>query len=440
MNNIIVTNKRWNDLVNLITPLDLVLFEGKDLVSSTIKTLQNKKLRLTDISSQDFSISHVGIVVSALLLPHLKELDPNEFYVWESTSSLRLPGFDNEVPDVFGKHKLGVQIRNLKKVIEVYNGNVYIAKLKKNPLYMNNSFPNNDKLPKSNLSVEFEKIIDNLKNDFNKIDLSENIIDIDPQTISNDFDSIIDDINKGIQQFDEQLSYPQNDFDFIIDDINKGIRRFDQLPFTPPAPAVHEDSKLASKEMVEIIDNVSSDLQKINHSLFDSIDISTNFLIAQMNQTIREINKNIDETIDLANVLEKDIDDTCKQFNQMIYEKLKQSKEYKHIVKEIRYIYESYGNRIYNSSFLDLLSALYPFLRPFRNLKYKILRKISHLFKSKKIQQESLFCSQFVAIIYSRFNIIDRSIDVKNFVPIDFLGYDEDGQKNIVNNIFKIIK
>ena len=60
--------------------------------------------------------------------------------------------------------------------------------------------------------------------------------------------------------------------------------------------------------------------------------------------------------------------------------------------------------------------------------------------KSKKIKEEKLFCSQFVAIVYKELGLIDRKMNVKNFVPVDFLGVDEDGQKNIVSNIFKICK
>jgi len=375
--NILIVDKRWNDLVKLITPLDLVLFAGKDIVSSTIRNLQDKKLTVGNFS-------HVGVIVSSFVLPHIKELQPGEWYVWESTSSLRLPGFENEVPDIFGKHKLGVQIRNLKQVLDVYNGDIYIAKVKNNPLYLNYNLNiqipsprqspiSQEESPKFKLSTtqelaEIIKVLDRPS----EIIVSDKII-----TISEEFDKIIEDIDKVIHENDE-------------------------------SPV--------------------------------SEDISSNFMVQRMHDTIKEINQNIDEAMVIAKEIEKEIDDLCIYFNKFVEDKSKKSKNYKDIIREIRCIYEIYGNRMYNASALDLLSALYPVLRPLRNLKYKVLRGFAKLFKNKKIEPNAVFCSQFVAIIYSRLGVIDKSIDIKNFVPVDFLGCDEDGQKNIVSNIYKIIK
>jgi hypothetical protein len=380
--NILIVDKRWDDLVKLITPLDLVLFAGKDLVSSTIRNLQDKKLAIGNFS-------HVGVIVSSFVLPHIKELQPGEWYVWESTSSLRLPGFENEVPDIFGKHKLGVQIRNLKQVLDVYNGDIYIAKIKNNPLYLNynlniqipsprQSPVSPEDSPKFKLSTtqelaEIIKVLDKPS----EIIVADKII-----TISEEFDKIIQDIDNVIQE--------------------QG--------------------------------NASGELS------FEDEDISTNLMVQKIHDTIKEINENIDEAMVIAKEIEKEIDDLCIYFNKFVEDKSRNSKRYKNIIKEIRCIYEIYGNRMYNASALDLLSALYPILRPFRNLKYKALRGLAKLFRNKKIEPNAVFCSQFVAIIYSRLGVIDKDIDIKNFVPVDFLGCDEDGQKNIVSNIYKIIR
>lgn len=375
--NILIVDKRWDDLVKLITPLDLVLFAGKDLVSSTIRNLQDKKLTIGNFS-------HVGVIVSSFVLPHVKELQPGEWYVWESTSSLRLPGFENEVPDVFGKHKLGVQIRNLKQVLEIYNGDIYIAKIKNNPLYLNYNLNiqipsprqspiGTDESPKFKLSTtqELAEIIKVLDKPSEFI-VADKII-----TVSEEFDKIIGDINKIIHDTD-----------------------------TSPTTS----------------------------------DISSNLMIQKMHDTIKEINQNIDDAMSIAKEIEREIDDLCIYFNKFVEDKSNKSKRYKEIIREIRSIYEVYGNRMYNASALDLLSALYPVLRPLRKLKYKIFRGLAKLFKNKKIEPNAVFCSQFVAIVYSRLGVIDKNIDFKNFVPVDFLGCDEDGQKNIVSNIYKIIK
>ena len=368
---ILVTNKRWDDLVKLITPLDLVLFAGKDVVSSTIKTLQDKKLNTG-------TFSHLGIIVSSFILPHIKELDSNEWYVWESTSSLRLPGFENEVPDVFGNHKLGVQIRNLKSVLDIYNGEIYIGKLKNNPLYNNYQLDIDSTHAPEVQKIEHAKTIPRVPK---KIETTDNML---------------------LSEFSTEKAI-QNEFDNVIEEINREINSVDKI-------------------------------------LYDSIDTSNNYLIRKMKDTMREINKNIDEAMEITKQIDKEIEDLCIYMNKIVYHKYITTKQYKYIVKEIKNIYEIYGSRIYNASFLDLLSALYPILRPFRNLKYKILKNLGKLFKNKKIGENAVFCSQFVAIVYAQLGIIDRSIDVKNFVPVDFLGCDEDGQKNVISNLFKIVK
>ena len=288
--NILIVDKRWDDLVKLITPLDLVLFAGKDIVSSTIRNLQDKKLTIGNFS-------HVGVIVSSFVLPHVKELQPGEWYVWESTSSLRLPGFENEVPDVFGKHKLGVQIRNLKQVLEIYNGDIYIAKIKNNPLYLNYNLNiqipsprqspiGTDESPKFKLSTtqELAEIIKVLDKPSEFI-VADKII-----TVSEEFDKIIGDINKIIHDTD-----------------------------TSPTTS----------------------------------DISSNLMIQKMHDTIKEINQNIDDAMSIAKEIEREIDDLCIYFNKFVEDKSNKSKRYKEIIREIKSIYEVYGNRMYNASALD---------------------------------------------------------------------------------------
>lgn len=137
--------------------------------------------------------------------------------------------------------------------------------------------------------------------------------------------------------------------------------------------------------------------------------------------------------------IEESLDDLFLEYNKMIMEKIKESKGFEEMIQKMKRIEKIYGNRVYNMSLLDLLSALYPVLRPLRGLKYKVLKGLGKIFqKSKKIKEEKLFCSQFVAIVYKELGLIDRKMNVKNFVPVDFLGFDLDGQKNIVANIFKI--
>jgi hypothetical protein len=322
---ILIFEKSWDDLVKLITPLDLVLFSGSDLVSSAIQKLEKQKLSI-------HQISHVGIVVSSSIFPKIKQLNPTEWYVWESTSSLRLPGFENEVLDIFGKEKLGVQIRNLKDVFQIYKGKVYIGKLIQHPLITESNYC---------------------------------------------FDSILKTIKEEIDHMNLQF----RDLEKYVQDSNQ---------------------TLTSKEQIIIqdeMDLVRQHLKSVSHDHLDRWTVK----------------------------IEDDV--------RNVY--LGSKKNHK-IMQDLRWLYELYGNRMYNASFLDLLSALFPVLRPLRSMKYKMIRRLAKVFKSKKMTEESLFCSQFVALVYQKLGIIDPKMNPADFVPVDFLGCDQDGQPNLVSLIFEI--
>jgi hypothetical protein len=340
---ILIFEKSWDDLVKLITPLDLVLFSGSDLVSTFIQKIEKQRLPIHEIS-------HVGIVVCSSIFPKIEKLEPNQWYVWESTSSLRLPGFENEVLDINGKQKLGVQIRNLKDVIQNYNGTVYLGKLINNPLL-----------------VPQERIISTPVSPF---DYS--------------FQEIFEILNRQIEVLNKQWT------DLIIEVKSK-------------KDGFSDDEKT-------LLDQKQKEIQQQMIILNQEIDYISNSTFEPM----------------ISNMEEK-----CK--NLYLSEQ-----ETKKIIEKLKWLYEVYGHRIYNSSFLDLFSAMYPALRPLRSLKYKLIRKLSKIFKSKKMTENSLFCSQFVAIVYQTLGIIDPKINPQNFVPVDFLGCDEDGQTNIISLIFKV--
>jgi len=104
----------YNKIESRLQPLDLLMFRGGDFVSASIRYLEEKLLG-------NGSFSHVGIVVTRELMPWLKVLKPGEKYVWESTMSIPIGDFVEDVPDVeSGKGRFGVQIRVLKDVVESY--------------------------------------------------------------------------------------------------------------------------------------------------------------------------------------------------------------------------------------------------------------------------------------------------------------------------------
>lgn len=94
-------------------PLTLIAFKGGDLVSKTIRILEKWKL-----GEDEFS--HVGILINKDCCPFIPELEKGKIYVWESTMSYPLFGMTDGVPDVSGKNRFGVQIRDLREVIRKY--------------------------------------------------------------------------------------------------------------------------------------------------------------------------------------------------------------------------------------------------------------------------------------------------------------------------------
>lgn len=123
-----IQSEKIETIFKKMKPLDLIMFAGNNLLSKTIRLVEKEKLGLG-------TISHVGIVVTKELLPHIKELEKDKFYIWESTNSkIKL---SNHPKDILGKSKFGVQIRDLKEVVEHYlkfQGKVFWGKLDQHPL------------------------------------------------------------------------------------------------------------------------------------------------------------------------------------------------------------------------------------------------------------------------------------------------------------------
>lgn len=70
-----------------------------------------------------------------------------------------------------------------------------------------------------------------------------------------------------------------------------------------------------------------------------------------------------------------------------------------------------------------LLAAAFKWLRPVRQCIFKSpkLRKISG--------KEWIFCSELAVMLYHDLGIIDKKVKAKDTVPMDFLGFDQDGMK-----------
>ncbi len=121
----------YSDIIETIQPLDLLAFRGADFVSNFISNVEE-----TFVGSGEFT--HVGIVVNKEILPSIEQLEDGKYYVWESTMSSEYPGSGEMAPDIIsGKGRLGVQIRDLKDVVNSYTAvpDAYLAvcPLKNNP-------------------------------------------------------------------------------------------------------------------------------------------------------------------------------------------------------------------------------------------------------------------------------------------------------------------
>lgn len=100
-------------------------------------------------------------------------------------------------------------------------------------------------------------------------------------------------------------------------------------------------------------------------------------------------------------------------------------------------IYDIYGTTRYDNSLLDLFASLFPSMRPVRNSKLWLMKK----FKSKKKKNKfkgKLFCSEFVSMIYKTLNIIPEHINPSDVVPVDFLGYDQDGMPFLLSKLYRL--
>lgn len=100
-----------SDITN-IKPLDLMVFKGDSYISRIIREFEKWELSMDDVS-------HVGVVVTRDILPHIPQLKVGRKYILESTVIL---SHDDKVNNVItGSPRFGVQIRDLEYVILNYD-------------------------------------------------------------------------------------------------------------------------------------------------------------------------------------------------------------------------------------------------------------------------------------------------------------------------------
>jgi hypothetical protein len=111
-----------------------------------------------------------------------------------------------------------------------------------------------------------------------------------------------------------------------------------------------------------------------------------------------------------------------------------------HLIRQMTDIYNRYGRNKYEVNCLDLFASLFPCLRNTRRRVYSVIVGIDRIITTNKItsrqaQSKYLFCSEFVGLVYVNLGIIQPSFNPSDMVPVDFLGYDQDGMPRIVDTI-----
>lgn len=129
----LVPTKTFEEMLQDFEPLSVVLFCGKDLSSKLIKSVQLSAMDKTSDVKKYGIYSHSGVLVNKSLFPNSETLDPKKWYVLEMTMSKQLSS--DPVPNSeTGSGKFGLQIRDFEQVVQHYDGDVAILKLKDNPI------------------------------------------------------------------------------------------------------------------------------------------------------------------------------------------------------------------------------------------------------------------------------------------------------------------
>jgi hypothetical protein len=111
----------FEEIRSEIKPFDLIAFRGGDLASELISVFEKYEVGVGNFT-------HVGMIVTADILPFCKkvdgekfELDPNKLYLYQSTFTYTVPYIVDGVQDVTtGKGFFGVQLCDMEEVIPNY--------------------------------------------------------------------------------------------------------------------------------------------------------------------------------------------------------------------------------------------------------------------------------------------------------------------------------
>lgn len=102
-------------------------------------------------------------------------------------------------------------------------------------------------------------------------------------------------------------------------------------------------------------------------------------------------------------------------------------------------LFKKYYEVKYDLDVIDLTASIFPCLRDLREVKDVVEKKLCklfnhfHEFDTKQCPSGWQFCSELVANIYQGLGIIDKKIDTRNVLPVDYFGSDQDGVPKLVD-------
>ncbi len=133
-----ISDKQLDKFLNMIEPLDLIVFRGGDFVSNTILTAEKMETGCGDVSHVGVAISRKYCDIGPIKTKTSSKDNDNTLFVFESTMSggLSIDGvYDAET----NKGVFGVQLRVLRDLIPKYleggKSNVGVCKLLDNPIH-----------------------------------------------------------------------------------------------------------------------------------------------------------------------------------------------------------------------------------------------------------------------------------------------------------------
>ena len=108
--------------------------------------------------------------------------------------------------------------------------------------------------------------------------------------------------------------------------------------------------------------------------------------------------------------------------------------------KKFKKMFLKYHEKSYDMSPIDLAAAMFPVLRPIRNVKNELFNNVAKMLGMASVDTPSgwQFCSEIIANFYKEFDVIAKDFNPEDVLPMDFFGFDEDGLPNLIKEIVYI--